>query len=278
MSSDDASLCKIDDSAVEAAPSVADSLAPPRKPLLDPNRVLDYGLDNARFFDLPRTDGMPREKAHLNQYFYSEHTASRLALEISLACPVPARVAYICTPTLFFARPDSLQRPGDVLLEIDDDSFGALTGFVHFDLAAPEELPERLRGAFDMAVLDPPLISAEAWQLSSRAAAFLLDSAGPRRLLATTVAGNAPMLARLFPGMVPARFLPDIPHLVHAFRSYTNYAPLVLDAENEQVPGDGRELPPEAEAAETREARCCSSASETAQLAAAEREASSFKQ
>ena len=215
-----------------------------REPLLDPDRVLDYGLDNARFFDLPRTDGMPREKAHLNQYFYSEHTASALALEISLACPAPARVAYVCTPAIFFARRDAAARPGDALLEIDDESFGGLVGFHHFDLVAPEELPETLRGAFAMAVLDPPLISEQAWQLCARAVAFLLDPAGPRRLLATTVASNAPLLARLFPGMAPVRFLPDIPHLVHAFRAYTSYPPLTLDAENEEMPGDGRALPP----------------------------------
>jgi len=235
------------------APAAGAAAAARPPPLLDAARRIDYGLDFARLFDLPRGDGLPREKASLNQYYYSPHTAARLAAEVARACPAPARVAYVCTPSLFVARRDAGARPGDALLEIDEEAYAARSGagFVRFDLAAPEALPAGLRGAFAMAVLDPPLISAAAWQLAARAVDFLLDPAGPRRLLATTVAGNAPLLARLFPGMAPVAFLPEIPHLVHSFRAFTNYESESLGEENEELPGDGRELPDDDDAAAT---------------------------
>ena len=227
------------------APLAAPPDAPVRPPpLIDESRTLAYNLDFCRFFDLPRDDGIApfKEKAKWNQYWYAESTVQALVAEIEAACPPPCRVAYVCTPSLYLARASAAARGGlDALLEIDDESFGRTPGFVRFDLAAPEALPRELLGAFDCVVLDPPLVSADAWALASRAARALLG-AKPARMLATTVAGNARLLAELFPGAAPARFLPEIGHLVHQFRAFTTWPPTVLCHENADLPGDGSVL------------------------------------
>ena len=229
-----------------------DAAPPAVEPLLDPHRALDYNLPFARFFDAPRNDGIGafRPDAAWNQYFYAEGTVRAMAAEVALAARADAaaggRVAYVCTPSLFLARAAgsaaASAADGDVLLEIDDAAFGHLPGFVRFDLAAPDALPDALRGAFAVVVLDPPLISERAWRLAARTAQLLLGARGGR-VLATTVASNAGLLAELFPGMVPVRFLPEIEHLVHAFHCYANFPPAVLCEENADAPGDGRVLP-----------------------------------
>lgn len=220
--------------------------APPSSPpastaRLDPNRALDYNLTQARFFDLPRSDGISlfKEKASLNQYWYAESSVAAILAELSSSLPASARIAFVSCPSLFFGLPaEERLRAGHALLEIDADSFGAAPGFVAYDHCAPEALPAALAGAFDAVCLDPPLISSEVWELTARAARFLLGERG-RAVIASTVPGNAALLARLF-GARRVRFRPELPHLVHSFSLYTNFEPRVLCLENADFPGDGR--------------------------------------
>ena len=68
----------------------------------------------------------------------------------------------------------------------------------------------------------------------SRLRLLLLAPGG--RLLCTTIAENAPMMAELL-DVRPTAFLPSIPHLVYQYNVYANYESERLACPNDEIPG-----------------------------------------
>lgn len=160
-------------------------------------------------------------------------------------------VAFISTPSLYFALPSKAHKQASVLLELDKQSFAARvpsdSNFVHFDFNdGAAGVPVHLHGTCDMAVIDPPFVTHECWQLYVSVARALLQQADdpsstdvfPGKVLATTVAENAQLMHELF-GAQPVAFKPCIPHLVYQYTCFVNYSnSLLLHKQNPEVDGD----------------------------------------
>ena len=87
-----------------------------------------------------------------------------------------------------------------------------------------------------MVVIDPPFITEEVWRLYAAAARALLRPDGPQRVVCTTVAENAALIAELFPGARRTRFQPSIPHLVYQYDLYCNWDAAAFATPNPEVP------------------------------------------
>jgi len=186
-----------------------------------------------------------REDADHNQYWYSAATVARILAAVEeplLAEGPPPRGAFLSTPSLFFAlAPAARAAARHAVLDLDAAQFAGPGGeaFVRFDFrAAPPEahLPAALLGAFDLVVIDPPFITEEVWRLYAAAARALLRADGPRRVVCTTVAENAALMAELFPGARRTRFQPSIPHLVYQYDLYCNWDAKAFATPNPEVP------------------------------------------
>ncbi|KIZ00168.1 N(6)-adenine-specific DNA methyltransferase 2 [Monoraphidium neglectum] len=170
------------------------------------------------------------ERADFNQYWYSGSTISALVQEILDAAPAGDKVAFLSTPSLFYSLPENA-----VLLDYDEASFGTSPAFVRYDYNAPEQLPEKLAGSCGMLVIDPPFITEPVWRQYARTAALLLAPGG--RVICSTVAENAPLMAELF-GATACAFKPAIPHLVYQYSLFCSYAPTALSQGNPEVPDE----------------------------------------
>ncbi|KAG2496682.1 hypothetical protein HYH03_005100 [Edaphochlamys debaryana] len=179
------------------------------------------------------------EKAEHNQYWYSSHTISKIVEELVASSK---RVACVSTPSIYFSLPrGSPVRTAAWLLDYDDQ-WAKEQHFFKYDFNAPEDLPQELRGAFDCVVIDPPFITREVWAKYAEAAKLLLEPEG--KVIATTVAENAGMLAELLPPgpggftLRPTPFRPSIPHLIYQYNLFTNFPPAVLCETNPEIPPD----------------------------------------
>ena len=106
------------------------------------------------------------EKAEHNQYWYSPPTIEVLAGEavalasLSTEGSAPCRIAFISTPSLYFAVP-AAQRSSCWVLDIDR-KWAKDPHFVYYDFNDNEGcLGAELRGTFDLVVIDPPFITRE---------------------------------------------------------------------------------------------------------------------
>ena len=201
-----------------------------------------------------------REDADHNQYWYSAATVARILAAVEEPLPeaagggggngsggaaAPPRGAVVSTPSLFFAlSPAARLAARHAVLDLDAAQFAAKGGeaFVRFDFrATPPEahLPAAMLGAFDVVVIDPPFITEEVWRLYAAAACALLRADGPRRVVCTTVAENAALIAELFPGAKRTRFQPSIPHLVYQYSAFcAGFVPTALGEANPEIPED----------------------------------------
>jgi hypothetical protein len=188
-----------------------------------------------------------REDADHTQYWYSAATVARILAAVEEPLPgaagaAPPRGAFVSTPSLFFAlSPAARLAARHAVLDLDAAQFAAKGGeaFVRFDFrATPPEahLPAAMLGAFDVVVIDPPFITEEVWRLYAAAARALLRADGPRRVVCTTVAENAALIAELFPGAKRTRFQPSIPHLVYQYDLYCNWDAVAFMTPNPEVP------------------------------------------
>ena len=203
------------------------------------------------------------ENPNFNQYWYSAATIAALAAEIDVLRPATrvgsrappeapaggarahARVAFLCTPSLFFAFPAATRAArGYVLLDIDTAAFGSEAGFERLDFLSAAPLPPHLAGAFDAVVIDPPFITADVWAAAARCARALLGADGEAgdlaggQIIATTVRENAALLAQLLAARRVA-FRPSIPHLVYQYDAFVSgFEPQVLCARNAEVPDE----------------------------------------
>ena len=75
-------------------------------------------------------------------------------------------------------------------------------------------VPEELRGAFRMCVIDPPYITTDVWKQYVATAKWILEDGG--LLLCTTVIENATFLQDAL-GVQPNTYLPSIPQLSYQY-------------------------------------------------------------
>ena len=88
-------------------------------------------------------------------------------------------------------------------------------GFVFYDYNKPDEVPESLKGTFDMVVVDPPFIVREVWEKYAITSKLLLKKDGGKMIL-TTVMENEAMLKEILGESVTTQaFMPSIPNLVY---------------------------------------------------------------
>eukprot|EP01052_Picozoa_sp_SAG31_P007388 SAG31_NODE_352_length_17229_cov_9.658669_13_plen_166_part_00 len=133
--------------------------------------------------------------ADLNQYWYSAHTIEALlqavreqTAEGRLKDSARLKVAYISTPSLFFAL-DASERAGSRVLDFDRSLGVGCDEFVFYDFNHPTDLPAELQRAFSLVVIDPPYIEQEVWKNYAQTARFLLAEGGS--VIGTTVIENA---------------------------------------------------------------------------------------
>ena len=205
------------------------------------------------------------ENANFNQYWYSSATIAALAAEIDGLRPTGAssrapgaggaggdapkqrhaRVAFLCTPSLYVAFPAATRAArGYALLDIDTAAFGGEAGYECVDFFSEAPLPPHLAGAFDAVVIDPPFITPACWQAAARCARALLGAEGEAgdlaggQIIATTVRENDALLMRLLATRRVA-FRPSIPHLVYQYDAFVaGFEPQVLCARNAEVPDE----------------------------------------
>jgi SAM-dependent methyltransferase len=183
-----------------------------------------------------------KEVAKFNQYWYSPRTIATILEAVAeplAGSPVPPRCAFLSTPSLFFSLDaDSRSSARHAVLDLDSGQFAAAGGgaFVRFDFRQqpPEaHLPASMMGAFDVAVIDPPFITEEVWRLYAATARALLKPGG--RVVCTTVAENASLIAELFPGAGRTEFQPSIPHLVYQYDLFCNWESVAFGQLNHDI-------------------------------------------
>ena len=176
------------------------------------------------------------EAADKNQYWYSEPTITALVAAALDLAGEGGRVAFLSTPSLFFALPAPARGGPHVVLDIDEQ-WAAVPGFhrFHFNDGAGG-IPAPLRGAFAAVVVDPPFITEPVWRQYAAAAHALLGAGGA--VLCTTVAENGALLAELFPGCAAVPFQPSIPRLVYQYNTFVSggRVPAALAARNAEIP------------------------------------------
>ena len=111
--------------------------------------------------------------------------------------------------------------------------------FVYYDFNAPEEVPDKLKGQFDMVVIDPPFITREVWEKYQQTAYILAKDKASLKVLNSTVQENNEMMKDLFGGEMQAeKFQPSIPHLVYQYNFFCNFKPEALSVWNSEIPED----------------------------------------
>mmetsp|Transcript_28750 Transcript_28750/g.52392 ORF Transcript_28750/g.52392 Transcript_28750/m.52392 type:complete len:183 (+) Transcript_28750:142-690(+) len=171
------------------------------------------------------------ENADLNQYWYSERTIEALVAELTdLGVE---RVAFVSTPSLYFALPDGPAKEQSKFFDIDTKIVAHPNG-VQYDFNAPEDFPEALRGGFECVVVDPPFITRDAYEKYARTVKLLLPEEGGKIIL-STIAENAGMLEELM-GVRMQEFQPSIPHLVYQYNMFCNYESERLAKRNPEIP------------------------------------------
>ena len=173
-----------------------------------------------------------KERAEFNQYWYSSKTIESISTSLS---NIPGPVAFLSTPSLFFAAnlPDSVLFDYDASLGKDIP-----THFVHYDFRDFSTVPKNFHSHFSAVVVDPPFITAEVWAAYASAARLLWQSDGPRLFLGTTVHENASMMRELFDASETV-YKPSIPNLVYQYSLFTNFPVLgPLAFSNPELPLD----------------------------------------
>ena len=84
-------------------------------------------------------------------------------------------------------------------------------------------------------LIDPPFITEDVWRKYATTAKLLLAPGG--RVLASTVAENAPLMAELL-GAKPLAFKPSIPNLVYQYNLFASYDAPCLAERNPEIPED----------------------------------------
>ncbi|KAK4057472.1 Protein-lysine N-methyltransferase efm5 [Microbotryomycetes sp. JL221] len=128
------------------------------------------------------------EDWQLSQFWYSNEFATRLAKWIKSFCSSESdRIAFLCCPTGYVGFQHTNPIKGTKLLEYDR-RFGLFGGkdYVPYDIDEPENIPDDLKGAIDIAVADPPYLNEVTNQKLAKTLKLLLKPRGRLILLTST--------------------------------------------------------------------------------------------
>ncbi len=178
--------------------------------------------------------GNPEDPA-LNQYWYSPGTIEALAEESRGVVKGGGRVAFLSTPSVYFALTPE-ERVGCKVYDYDrkwkDDP-----GYAFYDYNDPLALPDSDVRSFDAVVIDPPFITRTVWEKYTETAKKLLSkgTGDGGIVIGTTVQENAPFMMELL-NCKPQAFKPSIPNLVYQYNSYANFDTIALCKTNPEIP------------------------------------------
>ncbi|KAF9051102.1 hypothetical protein BDZ89DRAFT_939893, partial [Hymenopellis radicata] len=118
---------------------------------------------------------------------YSTSFATRLAKCVRALCDDSSTVAFISCPTAFVAFQHINPLTGARLLEVDQ-RFAVLAPkhYIHYDLDEPDVYPPSLKGAVDVAVVDPPFLNEITNQKVAQTLRQILHSKSKLLLLTST--------------------------------------------------------------------------------------------
>lgn len=197
------------------------------------------------------------QKSELNQYWYSDATIQAFVEEIIESCPENGKVAFLSSPSVYFAFPPEVrQKRGFKLFEFDK-KWEKDPGFVFYDFNAPtDKLPLSLWATFDYIVVDPPFITREVWAKYIDTVTTIGVPAKPPapgvapqpayKVLLTTVIENHAVLENLLdqPLFIPA-FRPTVCHLTYQYNCFINYphlsGPTGVTKTNAEIPPEDDE-------------------------------------
>ncbi|CAM9183992.1 unnamed protein product [Pylaiella littoralis] len=169
------------------------------------------------------------ENGDLNQYWYSQATIDTIAAEVAEFGA--GGTAFLSTPSIFFSLDKELRAKCKVF-DLDT-KWAKDPGFVRYDFTKPEDIPEAVRGKFDMVVVDPPFITRQVRYTA--AIQLLLRPGGAGLVLCSTISENAPLMQELL-GANPCDYKPSIPNLVYQYSLYVNYDSKRLGFANPEIP------------------------------------------
>lgn len=170
-----------------------------------------------------------KEKADLNQYWYSKATINFMASECE---QFGQKIAFLSTPSIYFSLKSKEIKAGSRVFDFDP-KFGKDAGFVMYDFNKPEDIPGELHGYFDMVVIDPPFITREVWEKYAVATKLIIAKEG--KILLSTIDENEGFIEELL-GAKRRAFRPSIPNLVYQYSLYSNYESEGLLAKNPEIP------------------------------------------
>ena len=180
----------------------------------------------------------------LNQYWYSEHTTSVMVAAIAARVREGGRIAFLSTPSLFFAMPPALQA-NSILLEYDKRWAGR-SEFRFFDFNDGVGGMGELFGSFDLCVIDPPYIDKPVWIKYLEAANQLLHADGD--VLCTSIPENEPMIEAVWrraqrgTHIQSHKFVPVNAECLHRFAVFTTFASPSFAVLNEEFVPDSQGL------------------------------------
>ncbi|CAM9352794.1 unnamed protein product [Ectocarpus sp. 6 AP-2014] len=173
------------------------------------------------------------ENGDLNQYWYSKATIDAIAAEVEEFGS--GGTAFLSTPSIYFSLDRDLRAKCKVF-DLDT-KWAKDPGFVLYDYTKPQDIPETLRGTFDMVVVDPPFVTRQVWESYTAATKLLLRPGGAGLVLCSTILENAPFMEELL-GASPCEFKPSIPNLVYQYSLYVNYDSKRLASCNPEIPSE----------------------------------------
>ena len=172
-----------------------------------------------------------KENADFNQYWYSKPTIKFLVEQCEAN---GTRIAFLSTPSIYFSLKNKEIKENSVCFDLDE-AFAKKTKpecYFAYDFNKAEEIPEEMRGTFDLAVIDPPFITREVWEKYLEAVKLLMKKDG--KLICSTIDENKDMMKEVL-NVDPIAFRPSIPNLVYQYSFYTNYEDANCQEKNPEI-------------------------------------------
>lgn len=96
-----------------------------------------------------------------------------------------------------------------------------------------------MKGKFDIAIIDPPFITRDVWEMYANAAKYLLKNDPKEKgiVIGTTVKENEDCMMKLFHA-TPTVFKPMVTNLVYQYSIFINCPSTVLSVPNHEIEQD----------------------------------------
>ncbi|KAF2459510.1 putative N6-adenine methyltransferase-domain-containing protein [Lineolata rhizophorae] len=171
------------------------------------------------------------ENWNASQFWYSDQTATVLALALLEGTTDESHIAIVSAPSVFvqlknlLAASVSAVNPQLALLEYDE-RFSIFKEFVAYDFANPLKLPGSLKGNFDRIICDPPFLSEDCQAKAALTVRWLMNSEKQTRIIVCTGERMESLILKLYSktGVRTTTFEPQhTKGLSNEFRCYANF-------------------------------------------------------